>query len=120
MKATPTEVVWIRQRAKDTAYRISLLSGEPDFIDETLCSNIFPAVRLPQKVFWCLVALRGNPVPNHGLHSCLVDGRMVYSFEDPSQTSSAGPSLSTGSLASDSCGSVAKRSGSSPTADAAL
>ncbi len=103
MKATPPEVVWIRQRAKDTAYRISLLSGEPDFIDETLCSNIFPAVRLPQKVFWCLVALRGNPVPDHGLHSCLVDGRMVYSFEDPSQTTLR-PFLEQGSLASDSVG----------------
>lgn len=100
LKATPAEVAWVRQRAKDTAYRISLLSGEPDFIGETLSSNIFPAVRLPKMVFWCLVSLKGRPVPDHGLHSCLVDGRMVYSFEDPSQTMLR-PFLEHSSLATD-------------------
>jgi hypothetical protein len=100
MKATPEEVAWIRQRAKDTAYRISLLSGEPDRIDETLSSNVFPALRLPERVHWCLVSLRGHSVPEHGLHSCLVEGRMMYSFEDPSHTSLA-PFIDKGSIASD-------------------
>ena len=100
MKATPTEVAWIRRRAGDTAYRISLLSGEPELLDETLSSNIFAARRLPQRVYWCIVALRGNPVPEHGLRSCLVDGRLVYSFEDPSSTALR-TFLEAGSLASD-------------------
>lgn len=100
MKATPAEVAWIRRRASDTAYRISLLSGEPELFDEALSSNIFAAGRLPLKVYWCIVALRGNPVPDHGLHSCLVDGRLVYSFEDPSNTALR-PFLEAGSLAFD-------------------
>ncbi|MCI4331140.1 MAG: ATP-binding protein [Thermoplasmata archaeon] len=87
MKANPSEVAWIRQRAKDTAYQLSLLSGAPDGIDEILSSNIFPAIRLPARVFRCLINLGGNHVPNHGLNSCLVVGRALQSFEDPSRTS---------------------------------
>jgi hypothetical protein len=100
MKATSVEIAWIRARAKDTAYRISLLSGEPDLIVESLASNVFPATRLPSKVYWCLVSLRGRPVPDHGLHSCLVDGRLLYSFEDPSRTPLS-PFIDRDSLASD-------------------
>ncbi|MGB7123385.1 MAG: ATP-binding protein [Thermoplasmata archaeon] len=100
MRATPSEIVWITQRAKDTAYQISLLSGEPDRIDEVLSSNIFPAIRLPARVFRCHVDLRGKPVPDHGLQSCLVDGRTIHSFEDPSRTSLQ-PFIEPGSLKSD-------------------
>jgi len=100
MKATPSEIAWIRERARDTAYRISLLSGEPDLIPESLASNVFEASRLPPKVYWCVVSLRGKPVPSHGLHSCLVEGHLVYSFEDPSRTPLS-PFIDGHSLASD-------------------
>lgn len=84
IRATPAEIQWIRRRASDTAYQISLLTGDPDYVQETLSSNIFQALILPPRVFGCVVRLRGRPVPVHGLQSCLVAGRDLFSFEDPS------------------------------------
>jgi hypothetical protein len=55
--ASRDEIAWIEKRAKTEGYRISVLSGEPDFVQETIYSNLFEVVELPQ-VIWtgCPVA----------------------------------------------------------------
>jgi hypothetical protein len=85
-RATPHEIAWIQKRAKNTSYRISLLSGQPDLIEEKLVANVFPAAELPQKVYTCTFDLGGQSVPHHDLSSCLVRGNVIHSFEDPSRT----------------------------------
>lgn len=85
-RAAPHEVEWIRNRARNTSYRIALLSGQPDAIDETIVANVFPALSLPQNVFTCVIELRGRPIPPHTLSSCLVQDHVLYSFENPVQT----------------------------------
>ena len=84
-KATPLEIDGIKARARTTAYHISLISGQPDILDETLVSNVFLALKLPPRVYACQVDLRGR-VPEHGLASCLFRGGSLYSFEDPSKS----------------------------------
>lgn len=101
-KASNQEQAWIRDRARDTSYRISLLSGDPDRVPETLVSNVFPARTVPARIYTCSIDLNGKPVPPHGLASCLVRGSTLHSFEDPARTPLArsvrGGSLRTESL----------------------
>ena len=49
--ATLNEIKFIERRSKQTAYRISLLSGEPDRIKENLYTNMLKVVELPTPVF---------------------------------------------------------------------
>ncbi|MDG6950044.1 MAG: ATP-binding protein [Nitrososphaerota archaeon] len=86
IRAEPYEIEWIRNRARDTAYQNSLLSGQPDRLEETIAANAFPALSMPQRIYICNVNLHGRSVPQHGLSSCLVQGSVLYSFEDPMKT----------------------------------
>lgn len=52
--ATVEEEARIRKRAETTEYRISILSGQPDRIQETLYSNLFGVLRLPE-LLWTAV-----------------------------------------------------------------
>jgi hypothetical protein len=51
--ASENELQWIEKRSLDTSYKISVLSGEPDQISETLYSNLFELLRLPEFI-WIL------------------------------------------------------------------
>ena len=84
-RATSKEIEAIRTRSRLTAYRISLISGQPDLIEETLVSNVFLAATLPARVFSCTVDFRGR-IPEHGLASCLFRGGTLHTFEDPSRS----------------------------------
>ena len=50
LPATKEDVAWIEKRAQKEGYRVSLLSGQPDEIQEYLYSNMFKIARLPQVV----------------------------------------------------------------------
>ncbi len=45
------ELEIIKKRLEKENYRISVLSGEPDEVDETIYSNLFPVIKLPEYVY---------------------------------------------------------------------
>ena len=45
------ELEIIKQRLEKENYRLSVLSGEPDEVDETVYSNLFPVTQLPEFVY---------------------------------------------------------------------
>ncbi len=49
--ASKEEVAWIEKRAERQGYRLSVLSGQPDVVHETVYSNLFEIVRIPD-VIW--------------------------------------------------------------------
>lgn len=49
--ASQFEIDWIRRRAKDHNYRLSVLSGRVDQVEETLFSNLFEFKEIP-KYIW--------------------------------------------------------------------
>ena len=49
--ATLSEIKFIERRSKQTEFKISLLSGEPDRIEENLYTNMFKVVKLHTHVF---------------------------------------------------------------------
>ena len=49
--ASQFEIDRINQRVKDENYNISIISGEPDKVDETLYSNIFEIKKFPEKIY---------------------------------------------------------------------
>jgi hypothetical protein len=85
--ANQYELEWIKARAKDTSYRSSLISGQPDRVEERLTTNLFRFLQVPKLVYECTLDLRGNPILDHGLNSCLFRGNQLYSFSDPSKSS---------------------------------
>ena len=48
--ATKEEIAWMEKRASKEGYRVSLLSGQPDEIQEYLYSNMFRIISLPEVV----------------------------------------------------------------------
>lgn len=49
--ASKHEIVWIQKRIEKEGYRVSVLSGQPDQIQETLYSNLFEVIKIPE-VIW--------------------------------------------------------------------
>lgn len=49
--AQPPEIAQIQKRIEDENYRLSLLSGEPDKVDERLFSNIFEVKSIPKRIY---------------------------------------------------------------------
>jgi hypothetical protein len=49
--ASLNEIKYIENRAKQTEYKISILSGEPDVVNENLYGNFFPVIKKPDYVF---------------------------------------------------------------------
>lgn len=49
--ASEEEKEWIKRRAESIGYRISILSGKPDRVFETLHSNMLPVEKLPSLVW---------------------------------------------------------------------
>lgn len=48
--ATKSEIDYITRRVKDTQYKLSVLSGQPDRVKETIYSNLFEAKTLPRRI----------------------------------------------------------------------
>lgn len=51
IRADLKEVESIEKRAKETEYKISLLTGRPDKVSENLFGNFFKSLEIPQRVF---------------------------------------------------------------------
>lgn len=49
--ASDYDIDWIEKRAQDTAYLLSILSGKPDYLPETLFSNLFEISRFPASIW---------------------------------------------------------------------
>lgn len=49
--ATLKEIKYIEKRSKKTNYKISLLSGKPDRVEENLFGNFFKVIDFPQQVY---------------------------------------------------------------------
>lgn len=49
--ASEQEVSWISKRCQKEQYRLSILSGKTDEVTETIFSNLFEVIRLPEKVW---------------------------------------------------------------------
>lgn len=81
--ATPDDVKAIERRAKMTGYRMSLLSGQPEEIQEQLTSDLFEVTRLPTHV-WS-AALKSREVAFEVLRQTdyLLRDQRLYCFDDP-------------------------------------
>lgn len=84
--ASPEEIVKLRERAKSDAYRVALVSGKPDPVEETLHSNLFPILRLPTEAY--SAELRVSKVPGDARRrwACVTYGGRLYAFDDPRET----------------------------------
>jgi hypothetical protein len=49
--ASLNEIKFIERHAKETEYRIGLLSGKPDYVKENIYGNFFEVTKLPSHVF---------------------------------------------------------------------
>jgi hypothetical protein len=49
--ASAEEALWIQRRAEKEGYRLSILSGQPDQVLETVYSNLFEVIKIP-KIIW--------------------------------------------------------------------
>lgn len=81
--AIPREIEQIQRRIRNDEYRIALISGRADPVQETLHSNLFPISRLPDRAF--SAALREATLPSEVRRRvpCVLHGGRVYAFDDP-------------------------------------
>jgi hypothetical protein len=49
--ASKEEVAWIEKRAERQGYRLSVLSGQPDLVPETVFSNLFEIIGVPDAIW---------------------------------------------------------------------
>ncbi len=59
--ASREETAWIERRADRAGYRISVLSGQPDIVEETISTNLLPVVKLPELIWSAAPSLRKSP-----------------------------------------------------------
>lgn len=89
--ATLEELAWIERRVNRTEYRLSVLSGEPDEIQETVYLNLFPVTTLPAHVWSAEVRPPGEAVlvGNSDYRSCYVwHANRLITFDDPTNEKS--------------------------------
>jgi len=91
--ASAEELAWIQKRAQKEGYRLSVLSGQPDQVQETIYSNLFEVTKIP-KIIWTGKPRKRNYIVKNkyeGNKSNLVyifwDNKLV-TFHDISQPSS--------------------------------
>jgi len=84
-RASPAELEWVKKQAEQAEYRISLVSGNPDRIDEVLYSTMFEVREVPATVF--SARLSGEQVPFNAAREApfVTQTSYLYSFEDPSR-----------------------------------
>jgi len=49
--ATKNEIDFIARRVKDTQYKLSVLNGQPDRVEETIYSNLFEVKEMPRFIY---------------------------------------------------------------------
>lgn len=49
--ASDRDLTWIKERSLKTEYSLSVLNGKPDYVRETLFSNLFEIVKLPASIW---------------------------------------------------------------------
>jgi len=85
-RATPTEIDWIKRRVKNENFKISLLSGKPDILNENIYSNFFEVIDMPQYIFEACI-LEGEyfylkDMAKNNDVAIVIQGDFVYSFDD--------------------------------------
>lgn len=69
--ASKEEVTWIEKRAERHGYRLGVLSGQPDLVQETVYSNLFEIARAPEVVWTASLSERE---PERGSHASVQRG----------------------------------------------
>jgi hypothetical protein len=82
--ASDSEMEFIKKRTEQTDYEISLLSGNPDRIEETMHSNLFFVRRFPEHVFSAKVRVDEVPFQAELATPFVFQSPWVYAFDDPS------------------------------------
>jgi len=80
--AASAEAEFIKQRAEQTDYQISLMSGNPDIIPETLYSNLFEILQIPKKMFSVKLSVPKVPFFMQLESPFSIINDKIYSFED--------------------------------------
>ncbi len=83
VKASGDEEEFIKRRCEETEYRIGLISGNPDRIQETLLSNLFEVRQVPSTVYSARLAREQIPFAVRMETSFVVQDPYLYSFRDP-------------------------------------
>jgi len=83
-RASPAEVEWIKKRAEDAEYRISLISGNTDRISEKLHSNLFEVAQLPHTIFSAKLSVEQLPFSEIQA-AFVVQNPFIYTFDDPTE-----------------------------------
>ena len=102
--ASQYEIDWISRRVKDHNYRLSVLSGQVDEVEEILYSNLFELTQVPTYIWRAATKYDNYPdigralrqkAPNvsHYVLRCKLWGGQIVSFTDLSDRSNAYHSL---------------------------
>ena len=67
VQAHKTEIEWISKRSFQSNYTLSIISGNPDKINEVLYSNLFKVIRSPRKVWVAPVKEEHFNVPSNNI-----------------------------------------------------
>jgi len=89
--ASRYEIEWIKRRAKERDYQLSILNGKADEVDETLYSNLFEIKKLPRYIwlgpskyddFAKMREILDEKKPDvlHGVFRCRYWNRNIVSF----------------------------------------
>ena len=85
-RATPTEIDWIKRRVINEDFKISLLSGEPDILNENIYSNFFKVLDMPKLIFEaCLLKnefTNFKKVAKNNNVAFVNQGDFIYSFDN--------------------------------------
>lgn len=77
--ASKYEHIRMKKRVEKTVYRLSVLSGKPDEIEETVYGNLLPVLKLPRYMFEARI--KGKiPLPKTGREPFRQMGRRIISF----------------------------------------
>ena len=49
--ASDRDLAWIKERSREAEYSLSVLTGKPDYVRETLFSNLFEIIKLPASIW---------------------------------------------------------------------
>lgn len=49
--ASDSDLAWIKERSQNTGYSLSVLTGKPDYMEETLFSNLFRIIKFPASIW---------------------------------------------------------------------
>jgi len=82
LKATREESEYIEWRSEESGYAISLITGNPDRVKETLYSNLFEVKKIPSTIYSATLAFEQISFATTLLAPFVTQGQMIYSFRD--------------------------------------